>query len=735
MSSRCSSAKPLLLMVDDVPSNIHVLAQSLKDDFDIMIATDGPSALSLVHEKERPDLILLDVMMPGMDGYEVCKLLQSHSSTSSIPVIFVTAKSDVTAEEYGLKLGAVDYITKPFTTSVVRARVNTHLKLKSLVRQLEEANQRLSDKLSLLQQQHEKMLTYSTELAEVRERQKLFSQVFESTNDGVMITDIKGNIIAVNNAFTQVSGYSEAEVIGLPPRMLRSGRHDQTFYSEMWKSIKSTGHWTGEVWNKKKSGELFLELLTISAVLDDDGRIKCYIGVFSDITQLREVQQRMDFLTWHDPLTSLPNRLLFTDRLSQLMGSTSRQEGLGSLLVFGLQRFSDLCVTRGSALGDKILHDLSKELQDYITDGNSLARLEGDQFALLLPQVHSSSALAIDAAHQQADAIQQLVVRFSSAIENDLFQLRAAVGVAIYPDAPDEAVTSVISRAETAYFRAKSAGSDGGPAVFFESSMGERIEQRLTDEHRLRLGIQNDQLRVYLQSQVCSDGRLHGAEALVRWEHPDDGLISPAMFIPLAEGSDLIVQIDRWMIDQVSALLGGLRDSHPALKMSVNVSSRCFQCDDFVDYTQQCLQRYNANPAQLVIEVTESTMLDNIDRVVGKMIALADSGVSFSIDDFGTGYSSLFYLKSLPLAELKIDQSFIRDMLNDAGDAELVNVIQQIASRFDLSVVAEGVETEEQAEYLRQNGRPLMQGYLFSIPEPASEWLKRIEPCLEKDKH
>lgn len=726
MNRTLSTARPLLLMVDDVPSNIHVLAQSLQADFDIMIATDGPSALALIH-KERPDLILLDVMMPGMDGYEVCKQLQRDSATSHIPIIFVTAKSEVTAEEYGFKLGAVDYITKPFTVSLVRARVNTHLKLKSLIRQLEEANQRLHYKLRLLEKQHTQMLNYSTELEEVRERQKLFSQVFESTNDGVMITDPKGNIIAVNAAFTRFSGYSEEEVLGQPPRILRSERHDECFYREMWQSIKSTGHWTGEVWNKNKSGELYLELLTISAVHDENETIKCYIGVFSDITQLREVQQRMDFLTWHDPLTSLPNRLLLTDRLSQLLGNTCRQEGFGALLVFGLQGFSNLCVTRGSALGDKVLADLSQVLIGSLADGDSLARLEGDQFAMLLSQVHERSEQASDAAHQHADGIRALVAQFSGTIESDLFQLRAAVGAAIYPDSSEEAVSSVISRAETAYFRAKNTGSDGA-VVFFETHMGERIEQRLTDEHRLRLGIQQGQLRVYLQSQVYSDGQVHGAEALVRWEHPEEGLISPAAFIPLAEGSDLIVQIDRWMIDQVTALLGPLRKSHPKLKLSVNVSSRCFQCDDFVGYTEQCLQRYNVAPSQLVIEVTESTMLDNIDRVVGKMIALADSGVSFSIDDFGTGYSSLYYLKSLPLTELKIDQSFIRDMLNDPNDAELVNVIMQIASRFKLSVVAEGVETKEQADYLRENGQPLMQGYLFSIPEPAAQWLKRIEP-------
>lgn len=727
MNKALAASKPLLLMVDDVPSNIHLLAQSLQSEFDIMIASDGPSALSLIREQERPDLILLDIMMPDMDGYEVCKQLQADSSTRHIPIIFVTAKSDSKAEEYGLNLGAVDYITKPFTISVVRARVNTHLKLKRLIRQLEELNQALSDKIRLLEQKHQQLLMYSSELAEAQERQELFAQVFESTNDGVMITDPKGNIIAVNSAFSEVSGYAEEDVLGESPRILRSGRHDEVFYREMWQSITSNGHWTGEVWNKKKSGELFIELLAISSVCDENDEVKCYIGVFTDITQLREVQQRMDFLTWHDQLTSLPNRLLFTDRLSQLLGNASRQKGLGALLIFGIQHFSGLSITRGSTQGDEVLHDLSQQLQDHIEKGESLARLEGVQFALLLPQVYDTPDLAAVAANQRADDIQRLVARFSRSVENDLFQLRAEVGIATYPDIPDEDVSTVISRAETAYFRAKNAGSDEGAAVFFESNMGERIEQRLTDEHRLRLGVQQDQLRVYLQSQVTADGLLHGAEALVRWEHPEQGLISPGYFIPMAEASDLIVQIDRWMIDHVAALLGKLRNTHPQLTISVNVSSRCFQREDFVDYTRHCLRQHNANPEQLVIEVTESTMLENIDLVVGKMMVLANLGVSFSIDDFGTGYSSLYYLKSLPLAELKIDQRFIRDMLDDPGDAELVNVIQQIASRFKLRVVAEGVETEAQAGYLRQNGQPLMQGFLFSKPKPAEQWFSRLE--------
>lgn len=725
MGNAIASDRPLLLMVDDVPSNIHVLAESLQADFDIMIATNGQSALSLVHEQERPDLILLDIMMPEMDGYEVCQHLQNDRNTRDIPIIFVTAKSDAEAEEYGLHLGAVDYITKPFTIPVVRARIHTHLKLKNLIKQLEEVNRELNEKLRLLQQQHEQLLRYSNEIEEMRSRQRLFAQVFENTNDGVIITNSEGEIIAVNGAFSRISGYSEDEVLGRNPRILKSSHHDGEFYRKMWESITLTGHWTGEVWNLKKSGEVYTEMLAISAVRDENETISCYIGVFSDITQLREVQQRMDFLTWHDPLTTLPNRLLLSDRLSQSLGNANRQRGHASLLIFDLKHFSDLNVTRGPTLGDKVLRDLALELLTQIDDGNSLARLNGDQFALLLPKIHGSAEEAARAARQQADRIQQQVTKFSQSIEGDLFRLRASVGVALYPDTPEEVVPEVISRAETARIRAKR--TNDGSAVFFESSMGERVEQRLTDEHSLRLGIQEGQLRVYLQSQVDTEGRLHGAEALVRWQHPDRGLIPPGEFIPLAESSDLIVQIDRWMIDRVTELLGQLRQSHPNLQLSVNASSRYFQCNDFVDYIQSCLQKHSADPRQLVIEVTESIMLDNIDRVVGKMSALCESGVQFSIDDFGTGYSSLSYLKSLPLSELKIDQSFIREMLNNRSDENLVNVIQQIAASFNLRVVAEGVETGAQANYLRKHGRPLLQGYLYSKPEPLEKWLGRLD--------
>lgn len=718
------SRKPVLLLVDDDPVNLHILAKLLQPEYEVLVATDGNAALAIAASHSKPDLVLLDVQMPEMDGYAVCKQLKSDAATRQIPVIFLTAKSTPDAEEYGLSLGAVDYVAKPFTPSVVCARVRTQLRLRGLISELETVNRALNEKLTLLQKQHEMLAQYSTELGEAKSRHRLFAQVFESTNDGVIITSKTGDILAVNASFTAICGYTESEVLGRNPRMLKSGRHDAVFFEIMWERIVRLGAWTGEIWNRRKNDEVFAELLSISTVHDEDGEVSCYVGVFNDVSSFKEVQERMEFLTWHDAVTGLPNRLLFSDRLVQTLGPTAPPLLKGVVLVFDIENFSDVNASRGMQTGDDALARIAQRVMDGLGHGFSMARLGGSLFAVLMPPVYPDSAIAAQHASEIAMHVQRVLRQFSGELESDLFHLRGTIGVAIYPEKSAEVAGEILRRAESARLKSKAGG--GGNITFYELGMGEAIEARLKDEHSLRTAIANNELRVFLQSQVDSKGAVKGAEALVRWQHPVRGLLASGLFVPQAELSHLVVDIDRWMLRAVCKLLAYLNAKNYEIPISVNISPRHFIEPDFVEVVSGLLHQYQVPAGCLVLEVTEGMMINDVTQLIERMHALIELGVQFSIDDFGTGYSSLTYLKRLPVRELKIDQSFVQGIGVDESDAALIEVILDIALRFNLHVVAEGVETESQAEFLCQRGVSSMQGYFFSRPKSVGEWLGRI---------
>nr|WP_315429728.1 EAL domain-containing protein [uncultured Albidiferax sp.] len=719
-----ASRKAVLLLVDDDPVNLRVLAKLLQPEYEVLVAADGAVALDIAASNPMPDIVLLDVEMPDIDGYAVCKRLKSDAATRHIPVIFVTAKSTPDAEEYGLSIGAVDYVAKPFTPSVVCARVYTQLRLRGLISELEDVNRALNEKLTLLQKQHEMLAWYSTELGEVKSRQRLFAQVFESTSDGVIITSKTGEILAVNASFTSICGYDESEVLGRNPRMLKSGRHEPVFFEIMWERISRLGSWTGEIWNRRKSNEVFAELLSISTVYDDEGGVACYVGVFNDVSRFKEVQDRMEFLTWHDAVTGLPNRSLFSDRLVQTLGSSAPPTLKGVVMVFDIENFSDVNASRGMQMGDDALARIAQRLTDGLEHGLSLSRLGGAHFAVLMPPVYPDSATAAQHASEAALRVRRVLHEFSEEMESDLFHLRGTVGVAIYPESPTEVAGEIVRRAESARREAKAAGGD--TITFYQSGMGEAIEGRLKDEHSLRAAIAKSELRVFLQSQVDGNGVIQGAEALVRWQHPVRGLLAPGLFIPQAEFSYLIVELDRWMLTAVCRLLAYLDANGCKLPISVNISARHFRESDFVEFVSGLLRQHQILPGRLVLEVTEGMMLNDVPQVIDRMNTLTALGLQFSIDDFGTGYSNLAYLKQLPVRELKIDQSFVQGLGVEKSDAALIEVILDIALRFDLHVVAEGVETEQQADFLRQRGVSSMQGYFFSRPNGVGAWLQRM---------
>ena len=553
--------------------------------------------------------------------------------------------------------------------------------------------------------------------------QRLAARVFETTGEAIMVTDTNAKIVLVNSAFCRITGYPESDVLGRSPQMLNSERHEPSFYRELWQSLLTSGQWVGEVWSRRRNGEEFPLLQTTSSVYDESGNVTHYVAVFADLSEIRRAKDAAEHLSWRDSLTGLANRALFIKRLEETLANAHREGCYSDVLLIDLDRFKDINEARGLAVGDALLRAVATQFSQMLHPDDVVARLDSDEFAVLLPRMNMSRDAAGRAALTVAEKLHS-ALRESIELENEPVHLEASIGVALFPGAPHETASDVLRQADMALHQAKAEG--GGRTVFFESEMGEAVRARYELERELRHAIDNRQLRFYLQPQVDAMARQVGAEALIRWEHPERGLISPSIFIPLAESTDLIVQIDRWILAEVCHLLARLENDGHDLRIAVNVSPRHFSRPDFVDEVKRQLTVSAANPARLVLEVTEGLVIGDVDDVVAKMTVLKAFGLHFSIDDFGTGYSSLSYLKRLPIHELKIDKSFIDDVPGDPNDVALVETIFAVAQHLKLQVVAEGVETGAQADFLKTRGDIIYQGYLFGRPEPVETWLARL---------
>jgi diguanylate cyclase (GGDEF)-like protein/PAS domain S-box-containing protein len=568
-----------------------------------------------------------------------------------------------------------------------------------------------------------------TERRQAEAHQRLTATVFETTGEAILVTDTAARIVAVNQAFCRITGYSKEEVLGKSPSILNSGRHDRSFHEAMWRSLLETGGWAGEVWNRRKNGEVFPEWQTVSSVHDEQGKVTNFVAVFADLSEIRRAQETAEHLAWRDALTGLANRPFFLQHLEQKLVAAQRESGYAAMLLIDLDRFKDINEARGMARGDALLRAVGERFSEVMGADAVLARLASDEFSLLLPDIVASGEHAARLALAASERLHR-VLRKSIGIDDEAVHLDASIGIAVFPQSAEETASDILRQADIATHRAKAEG--GGRAVFFESAMGETASERYRLEGELRQAVADGQLRIYLQPQVNAAGHQVGAEALVRWQHPERGLVPPGVFIPLAESSDLIVLIDRWMLAQVCRLLVRLDAAGSLLRISVNISPRHFQEHDFVSEVKRQLAATGADPTRLVLEVTEGLVIGDLADVVAKMSTLRALGVHFSMDDFGTGYSSLAYLKRLPIQELKIDRSFITDATTDANDAALVETILAVARHLHLQVVAEGVETQAQADFLNSRGDVIHQGYFFGRPMPLEAWL---ESSLAKPSH
>jgi len=556
---------------------------------------------------------------------------------------------------------------------------------------------------------------------------KLAASVFDSASDGITITDTQGSILQVNPAFVAVTGYTREEILGKNPRMLQSGRQTPEFYEKMWRSIKDTGHWQGEIWNRRKNGAEYPEWLTITAVKDDHGLITNYVGTFRDITLSKAAEDEIKHLAFYDTLSGLPNRRLLLDRLHHALASSARSGREGALLFIDLDNFKTINDTLGHYIGDLLLQQVSHRIESCVREGDTVARLGGDEFVVMLEDLSEHS---FEAAAQTKLVAEKILVSLNSPYKLAEHDCRntPSIGATLFSN-HQQSVDVLMRQADIAMYQAKKAGRN--TLRFFDQKMQASINERAVLERELNLAVENKQFQLYYQIQVDSDRKSLGAEALIRWIHPERGMVSPAAFIPLAEESGLILPIGQMVLDTACAQLKAWQESEltEKLTLSVNVSAKQFQEAAFVDKVRAAVEFNQINPMLLKIEPTESVLLENIEDTIVTMNKLKALGVRFALDDFGTGFSSLQYLKRLPLDQLKIDQSFVRDISTDSSDKAIVSTIIGMAQRLGLDVIAEGVETEEQRQFLQLSGCNKYQGYLFGKPMPIEQFEAQLKSC------
>lgn len=813
-----SAVRPKVLIIDDNPANLQTLGRALASDYDLYVATSGINGLKLTREI-HPDIILLDVMMPEMDGYEVCRRLKADPELRSIPVVFVTALSDVDAEAKGLQLGAIDYLTKPINVNLARHRIHNLILMNGLRREvqtqrdhLERQRRRLNDVLegsntgtwewnvqtgetgfnerwaeiigysldelnpvsidTWIERVHPDDLKLSRTLferhfsgqlpfydCEMRMRHKnghwvwvadrgkvvtwteqgqpllmsgtrqdisarkeaeghlrMAATVFSHAREGILITDREGVILDVNAAFSFITGFGAEEVLGQRPNILKSGKHDDAFYTAMWRDLLENGFWYGEVWNRRKNGNLFVELLTISSVRDEHGNIQNFIGLFSDITLLKEHERQLERIAHYDSLTGLANRVLLSDRLSQAMIQTHRRERLLAVAYLDLDGFKAVNDTHGHEVGDQLLATVARNMKRVLRDGDTLARIGGDEFVAVLADLPSVDD-CVPLLSRLLDTAAQPV-----RVGDALLTISASLGVTFYPEVDEVDADQLLRQADQAMYQAKQAGRNR--FHIFDTEHARNVRNRHESLGRIKQALDDQEFELYFQPKVnMRTGQIIGAEALLRWHHPQRGLLAPGEFLPVIEGHPLSIDLGEWVIDTALAQIVAWCVTGRGLQVSVNVGARQLQHPRFVSRLRMLLARYpEVRPGTLELEILETSALEDVTLVSQVMRDCQEMGVSFALDDFGTGYSSLTYLKRLRARLLKIDQSFVRDMLDDPDDLAVLEGVLHLATVFRRKAIAEGVETIAHGEMLLRMGCEWAQGYAIARPMPAQDF-------------
>jgi diguanylate cyclase (GGDEF)-like protein/PAS domain S-box-containing protein len=547
-----------------------------------------------------------------------------------------------------------------------------------------------------------------------QESLRLSAQVFEGSNEAIMITDAEQRIVRINRAFTKVTHYGLEDILGKTPKILSSGRHDAAFFHDMWQRIENFGHWQGEIWNRRKNDEIFPEWLSISSVRDAAGKLTNYIAMFSDITDRKKIEARVEFLAYHDALTGIPNRALLGDRMRQAIAQTSREQNMLAVCYLDLDGFKPINDALGHEAGDQVLIEISKRIEGTIRGGDTISRLGGDEFVVLL--------LGLARGEECVATLERLLeaIALPLTIKEHIVKVSASIGVCIYP-LDDEDPDTLLRHADQAMYQAKQAGKNR--FHIYDPALDQRAREQNDFMKSLRNGLELNQFELYYQPKVdLRTKALVGAEALIRWRHPERGLLAPAAFLRFVENTDLDIEIGEWVTATALAQIAHWQSAGLDIEVSINISGYHLESPDFLTRLQQQLKNYpDMSFGKLQIEVLETVALNDIAIVQGIIEACRKLGVEFALDDFGTGYSSLSYLSRLPVDVLKIDQSFVRDMLEDKGGMAIVQGIIALARAFNRRTVAEGIETQEHYRALLDMGCELGQGYGIARPMPASE--------------
>ena len=544
-------------------------------------------------------------------------------------------------------------------------------------------------------------------------RRRVSARVFDMTTEGIVVTDAEQRIISVNRAFSEITGFGAEEALGRDPEgLLQSGLHDAEFLRQIERSLAELGYWRGEVWHRRKSGEVYPEWLAISLVRDGNGRPEHYIRIFSDITQQKRDAERIRFLAYYDGLTSLPNRTLLADRAAKAIATAQRNGSRVALLFMDLDGFKHVNDSLGHLVGDTLLRLVGERLAQHARRSDTLARFGGDEFVVLLTEVEGPDTVAI-AAQRCLDA---LMAPFD--LEGRDIDITTSIGISLFPDDGDT-LEALVKNADTAMYQAKESGRN--QFRFFEAAMNARVTSRATLGNDLRRALERGELLLYYQPQAeIASGEIVGAEALVRWQHPKLGLVPPADFIPLAEEIGLIGRLGDWVLNEACRqAVAWQRSGLPHIPVAVNLSALQLRSADFLDSVRRALHAAGLDAHWLELELTESVLMHQTESVMQTLHGLSELGIRIAIDDFGTGYSSLAYLRRLAIDKLKIDRSFIRDLGIDPEDSLIVATIIRMAHSLRLKVIAEGVEGSEQLAALRAQGCDEIQGYHLSRPLPA----------------
>jgi diguanylate cyclase (GGDEF)-like protein/PAS domain S-box-containing protein len=649
---------------------------------------DTPETMRAALEVREWDIILSDYNMPEFSGPAALALLRS--TDIDLPFIVISGAMGEESAVALMKAGAHDYIMKDNLARLIPA----------IERELREA-----------------------EVRRARRRAEadlhLSAKVFESSVEGVVITDHEARILRVNRAFSKITGYSEAEIIGQRPSVLKSGRHDKEFYRGMWQSITDNGYWQGEIWNRRKNGEVYPEWLTISTVTNEAGQVTNLIGGFTDMSQQKQAEDRIQHLMYYDALTDLPNRTLFRDRCKQAMSRAWRSGKSVAYLHFDIDRFVNINDSLGHSVGDQLLQQVGQRLAGCVRQQDLVARFVGDEFGVGVTDVERSGMME--------GLLQNVVDAFSEpfyAQHREIF-LAPSIGVAFFPD--DATNFDELARyADTALQAAK---RDGGANYhLYQKSMHKDADDRLTLESALRRALEREEFQLHYQPKLSlGSGDIIGVEALLRWERKDEGMMLPGKFIPLLEETSLIIPVGEWVLRQAcrdhQAWVGM---GHKPTPVAVNLSARQFRDRGLVEMVRRVLDETGIAPEMIEVEITESCVMEDPEETLKILQSFHEMGLHIAIDDFGTGYSSLSYLKRFPLDVLKIDRSFVADIPEDEDDAAIIDTIIAMGHRLKLSVIAEGVETEDQAEFLREHGCDNVQGYFYDRPMPSEDLVSRF---------